>query len=147
MQKLPMHLAAEKGKHMRLKSFLTQDLNVLNHQCRTPLYLAASNGHLRCVNMLLDAKADVNYAFDKAETALMIASENGHLDVVNTLIEARADVNQCTRKHKEPALDCACYDPSNHHIVAALLAAGARVNSHGSNLSTSLRTAILFNAI
>jgi ankyrin repeat protein len=55
-----MHLAAEKGKHIRLRKFLTGNVDKLNEKLQTALCLAASNGHLRCVTMLLDAKANVN---------------------------------------------------------------------------------------
>jgi hypothetical protein len=95
LQARNMHLAAEKGKHLRLRPFLSGNVDALDESGLTPLFLASSNGHLRCVTMLLDAKADVN-ALSKSKTALMTAAEFGHLDVVNTLIEARADLSTVT---------------------------------------------------
>jgi ankyrin repeat protein len=120
-----MHLAAQKGKHLRLRPFLSGDVNALDGNDETALYLAAFNGHLRCVNMLLEAKANVN-AISKYGPALFSASEYGHLEVVHALIEAHADVNMTN--DGQTALHCASLYRDGHHVVAALLAAGALVD-------------------
>jgi ankyrin repeat protein len=125
-----MHLAAEKGKHIRLRQFLSGNVDALGEYDCTALYLAASNGHLRCVTMLLDAKANVN-ALSSSRTALMAASHYGHLDVVNALIEARADPNIVA--NGLTALHSARNRPS---VIAALLAAGALPDVPGTQLST-----------
>jgi ankyrin repeat protein len=127
-----MHLAAEKGKHQRLRQFMSGNLDAVDSSGCTALGLAASNGHLRCVTMLLDAKADVN-ALSDSLTALMFASQYGHLDVVNALIDARADVNifDTGSRYRQTALHCASQHPNGHPIVAALLAAGALVDVPG----------------
>jgi ankyrin repeat protein len=115
-----------------------------NEQGQTPLHLAASNGHLRCVTMLIDAKADVNAQFT-SETPIMTAAVNGHLDVVNALIEARADLNALSCG--ESVLSRACrYRGDNHQVVAALLAAGASVSPPGASVFP-LTTAIVQNAL
>jgi ankyrin repeat protein len=75
--------------------------------------------------MLIEAKANVNIA-SESKTPLMAASKYGHLDVVEALIEARADLN--TAINGWTALDSACTKPDNHPVVAALIAAGARVD-------------------
>jgi ankyrin repeat protein len=76
--------------------------------------------------MLLDAKADID-AIVNGGTALMVASRDGNLDVVNALIEARAGVNmQCIGG---TALFVACGRTKNHNVVAALLAAGALIET------------------
>lgn len=127
-----MHLAAQKGKHLRLQKFLSGNVNAQNEEGLTALCLAAGNGHLHCVNMLLDAKAGVD-APSNCSHALMRASSYNHLDVVNALIDAHADVNLVTKGHT--ALHSACGDPSGHPIVAALLAVGALVDAPGATSS------------
>jgi len=46
------------------------------------------------MELLLNAKADVNSTTNKCATALMIASENGSLPVVKRLLAAKANINQ-----------------------------------------------------
>jgi ankyrin repeat protein len=139
-----MHLAAERGDHVRLRSFLSGNVDARDEEGWTALFLAAINGHLRCVNMLLDAGADVNMVANE-HTPIMIASLSGHLDVVNALIKARADVNIVTENGRIP-LHFACGDPKNHPIVAAFLAAGALVDAPGVEISP-LTVAIKSNSI
>jgi ankyrin repeat protein len=139
-----MHHAAQKGKHIRLRSFMSGDVNALNKRA-TSLYLAASNGHLRCVTMLLDAKADVN-ALSNGKTPLMGASSYDHLKVVNALIKARADVNILSNDHGTALFYAACEKTDSHTIVAALLAAGAIVDAPGTMMSP-LSTAVRSNSM
>ena len=48
----------------------------------TPLYIAACNGHEKCVAMLIEANADVNHTTISSYTLLMIAEQKGHLEFV-----------------------------------------------------------------
>lgn len=123
-----MHRAAEKGTHLRLRQFLSGDVDVTDAEGDTALGLAAWNGHLRCVTMLLDAKANIN-ALSGGESPLMLASRYGHFHVVNALIDAHADVNLVV--DGKTALHWACLCPDGRSIVATLLAAGALVEVPG----------------
>ena len=49
---------------------------------RTPLYVAAHNGHKFEVQALLASDANVNQAMNDGRTPLYIASRNGHKEVV-----------------------------------------------------------------
>ncbi len=48
--------------------------------------LAASGGNPACVQMLLDAKADITAVTCEGHTALMLASNSGETECVNALI-------------------------------------------------------------
>jgi ankyrin repeat protein len=128
-----MHLAAEKGKHLRLQKRLSGNLNRLDNG-KTALYLASCNGHLLCVTMLLDAKADVNCA-SWFGTPVMAAARYGHIDVVNALIGARADVSTLFGDSTALVEACKYRERDNHRVVAALLAAGAIVDTPGAYTS------------
>jgi ankyrin repeat protein len=129
-----MHLAAEKGKHLRLRNQLKGNLNALSRpdsgtkSGRTALALAASNGHARCMKMLLDAKADVNALCFGGISALMVACEEGQLEALNILIEARACIDKVDLGHYS-ALHIACERPAYHPLVKALLDAGAKTTA------------------
>ena len=57
----------------------------------TGIHMAANNGHLDVVRLLLEARTDKDAALQNGATALHIASERGHLDVARLLLEAGAD--------------------------------------------------------
>lgn len=58
---------------------------------RSALQVAAKGGHLKVVELLLAAKADVNAAGTDYRTALHLAAEQGHFETVERLLEAQAD--------------------------------------------------------
>mmetsp|Transcript_11346 Transcript_11346/g.24042 ORF Transcript_11346/g.24042 Transcript_11346/m.24042 type:complete len:587 (+) Transcript_11346:67-1827(+) len=60
----------------------------------TPLTAASSEGHIECVRLLVDAKADVNAKDKDNTTSLMAASARGHFDVVKIILAAGANVNE-----------------------------------------------------
>ena len=62
---------------------------------RTPLLLAAQNGHADVVCLLAHAKADVDKCSGiKDTTAAIAAAQAGYEDVALALVRARADVNK-----------------------------------------------------
>ena len=50
------------------------------------LMLAARNGHLEVVRLLLEADFETNVAGTDGATALMLAARNGHWEVVQLLL-------------------------------------------------------------
>ena len=102
------------------------DLNLKDKAKATPLYAAADAGQLLCVQVLLDAGADVGIADRFGRTPLHAAAIVGHLAIALTLLEAGADPTAQTRfpfdrfRAKTTAGEMA--EALGHSDVAALLA-------------------------
>ncbi|MCK5451562.1 MAG: ankyrin repeat domain-containing protein [Candidatus Omnitrophica bacterium] len=56
----------------------------------TALWIAACNGHIEIVKMLMDAKADINDENDHRVTVLRAAVKKGHIEIVRMLVDAEA---------------------------------------------------------
>ena len=116
-------------------------------QITTPLIIAARNGHLISVKILLSYKADiedrgtVKIENDVREgcTPLWAAAAAGHLNVVKLLIEQNADVDVRTSKGETP-LKAAAYD-GYLDIVRCLVESGADVNAQSNSGDTPLMVA------
>ncbi|KAF8247817.1 ankyrin [Wilcoxina mikolae CBS 423.85] len=108
---------------------------------RTPLTYSAGNGHLKAVERLLAANADVNAAATSYDqTALQAAAEGGHLKVVERLLAANADVNAAAARGGRTALQAAA-EGGHLEVVERLLAANADVNAAASSYGTALQAA------
>ena len=57
------------------------------------LFIAAERGHHRCLEILIQAKADVNRTESLGNKALMTAACYGHHECVDLLLKAGADLN------------------------------------------------------
>jgi len=69
----------------------------------TPLLLAAREGHVDAVKVLLGAGADVNQASAGDRTSpLLIATINGHFDLALTLLEKGADAQAASENNATP---------------------------------------------
>ena len=116
-------------------------------QFTTPLIIAARNGNLVSVKMLLRYKADVEARGTvKIEddvirgcTPLWVAAASGHLDIVKILIERNADVNGRTSSNSTP-LRAAAYI-GRLDIVSFLVENGADVNARNNYENTPLMIA------
>lgn len=84
----------------------------------TPLHSASRNGSLRAVQVLLDARADINALDGYGETALVLASRGRNTSICKTLIEAGADIKVKTQKGQSVLHFLAGYD---HELTALLL--------------------------
>ncbi len=89
----------------------------------TALMQASCLGHLQCVQVLLDAGADVNFTSTCGWNAVGLAAGWGRLRFVDLLITAGADVNIPDRLGQTIVMFS--NDPS---IIRRVLAAGAHVN-------------------
>uniref|UniRef100_A0A2P2HZ68 Protein fem-1 homolog C-like n=2 Tax=Hirondellea gigas TaxID=1518452 RepID=A0A2P2HZ68_9CRUS len=119
------------------RNFLVRDLT----NGTTPVIIAAKNGHIECVEYLVDkCKANIeqvgSIVFD-GETidgapALWVAAAAGHLDIVAFLLGRGANVNATTKSNSTP-LRAACYD-GHLAIVKFLVEHNADIevaNRHG----------------
>ncbi len=68
----------------------------------TPLLLAARDGHLESVKVLVEHGADVNALAADGKNALGLAIFNGSYDIADYLIDAGSDVNQADAQRMTP---------------------------------------------
>lgn len=63
-----------------------------NAKLWTPIDAAASKGHAKVVELLIEAESDINPTDKEKTTPLHHAAVGGHVEVVNLLLEYEADV-------------------------------------------------------
>ncbi len=95
----------------------------------TPLHKAAFDG--TDIDLLLDAKADVNRHDNHGMTPLHIATQRGHLELVAELLSAGAKINEPTRNGDTPLFLSFENDDQEDHfpIKYFLILNGADVNA------------------
>ena len=113
----------------------------------TPLIIAARNGNLNSVKILLKYRAEIetrgtlkteNEVIDGC-TPLWAAADTGHLDVVRLLIKRNADVDGRTSSGSTP-LRVAAHE-GHLDVVRCLVESGADVNARNDYESTPLMAA------
>lgn len=97
-----------------------QDINIPDNAGNTPLQIAALEGHVKIVQILLEAGCDINCKNIDMETPLIDAVENGHLEVVKMLLDAGLDPRQSNAKGEEP-LDLVNDENDNYEAIRAAL--------------------------
>ena len=110
-----------------------------NNSGKTALLRACEGGHIRAINALIAAGANVNYANgqgEMGETPLLVACSHGNLSTVRALIAAGVDVN-CVDSDGDNCLFLSTYD-DNFAIVQSLLAAGAKLSHENEAGDTAL---------
>lgn len=144
----PLLTAAE---HKRLKIILTlvihgADVNMANLDGGgTALHLAAEDGNLEIVKLLLRLDARVHTATPKGETAFSFASFFGHADVVQELVKAGAQVD---RRHVSCKTSLYLASQKGHlNAVKMLLKFGADVNLENFDGTTPLLVACKYGHV
>ncbi|KAJ5100637.1 hypothetical protein N7456_006689 [Penicillium angulare] len=97
-----VHLAAFNGHDRIIRRLVAVDLQIVKKTDgtgSTALFWASRNGHLDCVNFLLDKGSDLNAQGGRLGNALYAASVKGHEDVVRILLDRGADVNAKCRSY------------------------------------------------
>lgn len=147
-----IHILANEGNYMLLERALKAckdpiDLEIEDVNGQTALNIAARNGHLEIVQLLLSIKptssdlklkqVDVNHADRDGWTPLRSASWGGHTEVVKLLIEQPFCAIDLADKEERTALRAAAWS-GHEDILKILIKAGADVNSVDKQGRTSL---------
>lgn len=125
--------AAKSGDLGKLKAMLSRKPVLIKTQDakngHSPLYDAASMGHLKVVEFLVSKGAEVEVG-DNLSTPLYVAASAGHKEVVDFLISKGAKVNILAdgADPEEPTPLHVAVNKGYRDIVESLLANGALVN-------------------
>jgi ankyrin repeat protein len=96
-QSTEMTMALVKGDLGKVKELLDAGESVeAMQEDRTPLCIAALNGHVDIIDLLISRGAQVNYKDKNGQTPLMYAASNGKLDAVKELLAQKADIEATT---------------------------------------------------
>lgn len=137
----PLFFAALRG-HVEIVRILLAlpevDINKGNSLGCTPLRVAAQNGHLAVVKLLVENHADVHDGGSDGATPLLMAAQVGHHKIVQYLAEHGANINVKIKNGSFP-LYMAAFN-GHKDVVQLLLSLGADVNERYSS-ETPLRAA------
>ena len=124
-----------------IKARSALDKHKLKSVYQDALEMAATNGNIACVKILVEVGADVNKSGYHG-TPLVRAAKGGHEECVEILLSKGVDVNACERS------GCTALDLAARHgheaCLNLLIEAGADVNSLKANGFTTLMEAIRF---
>ena len=143
----PLHVAAEEGQTEMVQLLLLKgaETNTPAYSLRTPLYLAASNGHAAIARALLAAGRDVRlrrsseYA-EYADWVMRVAAKGGHVETLEVLIKHGLNEDFQTNKPKTtPLHESALYD--RVEAINLLLEAGANAEARDESGCTPLHYA------
>ena len=84
----PLWIAASYGNLAIVEILLDTQAVDINSRCkfgRPPMFWAAAGGYEHVVRLLLERKANPNFADEDGQTPLSIAKQNGHYKVVDML--------------------------------------------------------------
>ncbi|XP_043475114.1 ankyrin-1-like [Leptopilina heterotoma] len=143
--KTALELAVEKGSIDTVKEFCMfyTESNV-HWNGYAALYVAALNGRINVLKLLLEYGACLNTPSDDYLTPLIAAAEKGHLKIVQLLIEKKVNVNETG-----PSGKCALHFAVENQfpkIVQILLESGANVNQRALGL-TALHCAVYVGSL
>ena len=115
-------------------------MNAATNDRNTALILAAQHGHVGCLQLLLDAKADMHVQRGDGHSALAIAVAKDLTVIIplrlEALLGATATVDKKNKQGKTPLMVAAYH--SSHGAVKKLISAKANVNSCDERGDTAL---------
>jgi hypothetical protein len=106
----------------------------------TPMHVAASQGHVDILSLLLEHGADIGGQGLTSQSPLHRASHRGKLEAIQCLLDRGADINARDRDDWTPLYFAAYHG----HVECArmLLQRGARINAHDDQGRTPLHRAV-----
>jgi len=115
----PLHLCCVYDRPEEIRSLLRArgDPNVLDEYGRTPL-MAMAIDSAACVQALVAANADVNFAGDQNKTALHELVENGFINAARELVQSQASVEACDSRMRTP-MSLARHQPEMREMLEA----------------------------
>ncbi|MBA2369616.1 MAG: ankyrin repeat domain-containing protein [Candidatus Protochlamydia sp.] len=120
----------------QIESFVNQQIG----DGWTGLTLASAHGHLKCVKLLLEYKANPNLADVRGYCPLHWAAKRGHKKIAIELINHHASIEVLAEYNRTP-LDMAVYN-GKENVVKLLISKGANVNVQNFQGCTLLHIAI-----
>lgn len=105
----PQHIVARFGRNEQILRLL-KDYGVDMDQADklyqwTPIFHAASEGHLHCLQQLLEFQVDATVCDEKGLSAMYYAAWEGHLDCMQLLAQAGQTANQRKQQSMEFSID------------------------------------------
>lgn len=136
-----LQCAAVSAEYLEVIKLLLRviDRNDINSQpqlkSRPLLMLAARNGKVSALKLLLDCGANVNAtpAYYNGRTALQAAAERGHLGAMKLLLDRRADVNMAPASYGGRTALQAAAEGGHLDAMKLLLGRGADINATSAN--------------
>jgi ankyrin repeat protein len=107
---------------------------------RTPLHLAARNGHKEIAELLIAKGANVNMRDNYGSTALHWAAANNNKPVAEALLSKGAEINARSNNGAIPLHTAAMW--GNRDLAEFLVAKGAEINAKNAEGLTPLSVAI-----
>ncbi|MCH9762879.1 MAG: ankyrin repeat domain-containing protein [Gammaproteobacteria bacterium] len=121
------------GKKLNEQSIDIADINKI-------FLKSVLGGHNRCIDLLLNKGANVNFVLPMGENALTWAISRGHMETCRLLIEKNINVNKKTSIAHTTPLMCAARS-GKLEIIQALVDAGAKLDDQNKLGQTALMIA------
>ena len=131
-------VAAKSGDIVGVKALMNGKVNLKKTGLdgRTPLHLAAENGHKEIASLFLDKGAQADFGNWSDKTALHYAAEKGHIEIIELLLSKGANVNALGGAQTGTPLDFATRFKRNK---AADLKAADLLRKHGGKTAKELK--------